>query len=120
MALINLFLNSQDFFTFEPGQVIFQRGEASDFMYGIMDGEVEIRVDSKTLEVISDGSVFGEMALIDNEPRSASAIARTECRVVQIDKDGFHRLIRENPDFALEVMRVMSERLRRQIEMNRK
>ena len=117
MALINLFLNSQDFFTFEEGQIIFERGDNSDFMYGIMDGEGEIRVGNKLLDTISDGRVFGEMALIDKGPRSATAVAKSECRVVQVDEEGFHKLIAENPGFALDVMKIMSERLRRQIEL---
>lgn len=115
MAILNLFLRSQEFFTFEAGQVIFERGDPSDFMYGIMDGEVEIRVGDRLLETISDGSVFGEMALIDDEPRSATAVAKTSCRVVQVNAPAFHELIALHPDFALEVMKLMSSRLRRQL-----
>ena len=116
MALQNLFLRSQVFFTFEAGQVIFERGDPSDFMYGIMDGEVEIRVEDHLLETIGGGSVFGEMALIDDEPRSASAIAKTECRVVQVNAPAFHEMIALHPDFALDVMKIMAQRMRRSID----
>jgi len=116
MAIINLFRESRHFFTFEAGQVIFERGDHSDFMYGIIDGDVEIRVGEHALETISDGSVFGEMALIDHGPRSATAVAKTLCRVVQVDALGFYKLIAKDPGFALEVMRIMSSRLRRQID----
>ena len=116
MAVINLFLESRNFFTLEAGQVIFERGDHSDFMYGIVDGKVEIRVGDRLLETIGDGAVFGEMSLIDHEPRSATAVAKTECRVVQVDAAGFYKLIAENPAFALDVMRTMSTRLRRQLE----
>lgn len=115
MAILNLFLESKDFFTFEAGQVIFERGDASDFMYGIMHGEVDIRVGDRVVETIQDGSVFGEMALIDDEPRSATAVARTECRVVQLNAPAFHEMIALHPDFALDVMKVMAERMRRQL-----
>jgi CRP-like cAMP-binding protein len=116
MAILNLFVQSKAFFTFEAGQVIFERGDPSDYMYGIMEGQVDIRVGDRILETISAGSVFGEMALIDDEPRSATAVARTECRVVQVDAPAFHELIVLHPDFALDVMKLMTLRLRRQID----
>jgi len=116
MALQNLFSKSTHYFTFEAGQIIFERGDASDFMYGIMNGNVEIRVGEVVIETISGGSVFGEMALIDDEPRSASAVAKTECRVVQLDAPAFHEMIALHPDFALDVMKIMAQRMRRQID----
>jgi CRP-like cAMP-binding protein len=116
MANFNRFVQSKRFFTFEAGQVIFERGDASDFMYGIVTGDVDIRLGDRLLETISAGSVFGEMALIDDEPRSATAVAKTECRVVQVDAPGFHELIILHPEFALEVMKLMTHRLRRQID----
>jgi CRP-like cAMP-binding protein len=116
MALQNLFLRSPSFFTFEAGQIIFERGDQSDFMYGIIDGEVEIRVGGNPIETIGGGSVFGEMALIDDEPRSATAVAKTECRVVQLDAPAFHEMIALHPDFALDVMKIMAQRMRRQID----
>jgi len=115
MAIINLFLRSPDYFTFEAGQVIFERGDPSDYMYGIMSGEVEIRIGDRLLETIGDGSVFGEMALIDDEPRSATAVAKSDCRVVQVSAPAFHELIALHPDFALDVMKLMAYRLRRQM-----
>jgi len=114
MAFINLFLDSKEFFTFEAGQVIFERGDPSDFMYGIMDGVVEIRVGDHVLETLTGGHVFGELALLDDEPRSATALAKTECRVVQVGAPGFHEMIALYPEFALDVMRTMANRLRRQ------
>lgn len=120
MALQNLFLQSTNFFTFEAGQVIFERGDGSDYMYGIVDGEVDIRVGETVIETIGGGSVFGEMALIDDEPRSATAVARTECRVVQLDAPAFHEMIALHPDFALDVMKIMAARMRRQIDAKAK
>jgi CRP-like cAMP-binding protein len=116
MAILNLFVQSKDYYTFEAGQVIFERGDPSDYMYGIVDGQVEIRVGDRILETIGAGSVFGEMALIDDEPRSATAVAKTECRVVEVDAPAFHELIVLHPDFALDVMKLMTYRLRRQID----
>jgi len=116
MAILNLFVDSKKSFTFEAGQVIFQRGDASDYMYGIVKGQVDIRLGDRVLETISDGSVFGEMALIDDEPRSATAVAKTECRVAQITAPTFHEMIALHPDFALDVMKIMARRARRQLD----
>ena len=113
--LTNLFLQAPEHYTFEAGQVIFEKGDPSDFMYGIMAGEVDIRVGDALVETIGPGSVFGEMALIDDEPRSATAVARSDCKVVQVDGPGFHELIALHPDFALDVMKLMAERMRRHL-----
>lgn len=115
MAIQNLFLHAPNPFTFEAGQIIFERGDPSDFMYGIVRGEVEIRIGSQVVETISGGTVFGEMALIDDEPRSATAIARTDCEVVQLSAPDFHEMIALHPDFALDVMKIMAHRQRRQL-----
>lgn len=116
MAISNLFLQSKDFFTFEAGQIIFEKGDPSDFMYGIMSGEVDIRVGGTVVETIADGAVFGEMALIDDEPRSATAVAKTDCQVVQVTAPTFHEMIALRPDFALDVMKIMAQRMRRQLD----
>lgn len=115
MGVINLFLESPECFTFEPGQIIFQRGDRSDYMYGIVEGQVDVKVGDRLLETLGEGEVFGEMALIDHEPRSATAVARSGCRVVQVDAAGFYRLIAAHPGFALDLMKTMSHRLRRQL-----
>ncbi len=62
------------------------------------------------------GAIFGEMVLVDNSPRSATAIARTDCRVVPISEKRFQFLIQETPYFAIQVMQIMATRLRRMNE----
>ncbi|HEU5100134.1 MAG TPA: Crp/Fnr family transcriptional regulator [Roseiflexaceae bacterium] len=61
------------------------------------------------------GGIVGEMALIDDRPRSATAVAATDCRLVPIDERRFTFLVQQTPMFALAVMRVMAERLRRRL-----
>jgi CRP-like cAMP-binding protein len=82
-------------------------------MYIVAEGEVEISIGSHVLEVLGPEAIFGEMALVTNEPRSATARARTDCRVVEIPERRFVFLTQQTPHFALDVMRVMAERLRR-------
>jgi CRP-like cAMP-binding protein len=65
------------------------------------------------VEEVGPGGILGEMALIDTEPRSATATARTDSRVVRVDQKQFTFLVHEHPTFALQVMRVMAGRLRK-------
>jgi CRP-like cAMP-binding protein len=81
-------------------------------MYVVVQGEVEIWVGPVLAETVTSGGVFGEMALIDQHPRSADAIAQSDCKVVPLDQKGFEYLVSETPFFALQVMGIMAERLR--------
>jgi CRP-like cAMP-binding protein len=81
-------------------------------MYVVKKGVVELSVRGKVIASIENGGVFGEMALIDNKPRSATARAKTNCDLVPIDEERFLVLVHQKPSFALEVMRVLAQRLR--------
>jgi len=81
-------------------------------MFGVISGEVDIFIGNVILEVVGAGMVFGEMALIDDEVRSASASARTDCRLAQIDLATFEVLAASSPGFARQIMKVMARRLR--------
>jgi CRP-like cAMP-binding protein len=97
------------------GRAIFQEGQAGSEMYIVTSGKVELRADERVLETLEAGGVFGEMALVDDQPRSASAVAVTDCELVPIDEKRFEFLMGRMPFFALEVMRVMARRLRRSL-----
>jgi CRP-like cAMP-binding protein len=112
MASINIFKNDRHFDMFLAGQVIFKEGEPGDLMYVVQEGEVDILVRGKLIETVGPGGVVGEMALIDNDARSATAIAKTDCRLVPLDETRFNLYVHQTPFFALQVMRVMSDRLR--------
>ncbi len=74
-------------------------------MYIVTSGEVEIVLRGKVLETVGIGSVFGEMAIIDDLERSAEAYAKTEVKVVVIDQARFYQLTRNDPAFALRIMK---------------
>jgi len=112
MAILGLFQNTGDFENFSPGQVIFNRGDAGTFMYVVKQGEVELQINNRPFTTVSAGGILGEMALIDQEPRSLTAVAKTECQLVPIDQKRFGFLVQQTPFFALEVMKIMAERLR--------
>jgi CRP-like cAMP-binding protein len=82
-------------------------------MYAVKEGEVELVVDGSAVETVGPGGIFGEMALIEHDVRSATAIARTTCELVPIDERRFTFLVQQNPYFAMQVFRVMARRLRR-------
>ncbi len=98
---------------FAPGEVIFGQGDTGDCMYVIRSGEVDIEVNGKVVETLTPGTLFGEMALIDGGPRSATARAKTDCEVAAITEKSFLFLVDEMPYFALFVMRTIVDRLRR-------
>jgi len=107
-----LFQHSPNYKTFTVGQLIFKQGDVGDFMYIVQEGEVDILLHDKVIETVEAGGILGELALIDNRPRAATAIARTDCKVVPIDENRFTYMVQETPHFAIHVMEVMAERLR--------
>lgn len=98
--------------TFWPGQVIFREGDPGKVMFVVMEGQVRLTVNGKTVEVIEPGGIFGELALVDGAPRSASAEADTACTLATISEERFFNLVQQTPRFALRVMRVLAMRLR--------
>jgi CRP-like cAMP-binding protein len=111
-----LFKEDEHRVEFKTGQVIFEAGRHGDEMYVVRAGSVVMRAGDKLLETIGTGGIFGEMALIDDSPRSASVIALSDCELVVIDRKRFEAYLRRVPGFAIEVMRVMADRLRRRTE----
>jgi CRP-like cAMP-binding protein len=112
MSTLALFRNDGDTRAFAPGETIFVEGEEGGTMYVVLEGSVRLSVTGRTLEKVAQGGVFGEMALIDAAPRSATAVALTACTLVPVTAQRFKALVRESPDFAVEIMRVMAARLR--------
>jgi CRP/FNR family transcriptional regulator, cyclic AMP receptor protein len=113
MTEINIFRHASDAHEVPAGHVLFREGEPGDSLFAVAEGEVELTVGGDVVEEVGPGGILGELALVDHAPRSATAIARTPARVVQVDADRFGYLVHEHPTFALQVMTVMAERLRR-------
>ena len=113
MSEINLFRNATDTLALEPGAAVFEQGDPGDVMYAVVEGSVDIVLDDRVLETVDSGGIVGEMALIDDGPRSASAIASTPVRLARIGEREFMFLVQEHPTFALQVMRILAERIRR-------
>ena len=113
---LTIFKDAENYQTYAAGETIFDDGQEGDYMFVVIEGEVEIVAKGKVINRIGVGEIFGEMALIDNSPRSADARASRECRVVPVDQYNFTHYVQHSPFFAIYVMSVMAERLRGQID----
>ncbi len=114
MDPLRLFRNDEDAEFYPAGETIFEAGDVGEYMYVVNQGEVEVVLNGRVIETVEAGGILGEMALIDNSPRSAAAVAKTDCRLFPLNRRRFTFLIQEHPFFALHVMSIMAERLRRQ------
>ena len=94
------------------GGVIFREGEQADELFVIKSGYVRIQIGNRMVAELTADDIFGEMALIDSEPRSATAVAITDVELVPITENQFLFLVGQTPYFALKVMRTLAQRLR--------
>ncbi len=107
---------------YEPGDVIFREGSASDAAYLIISGKVQIMkgyetANAKEIAVVGAGEYVGEMGAIDNQPRSASALALSRVVCAPVTPAEFLDMLRKNPDEAIDLLKVLFDRLR---EANRR
>lgn len=98
---------------YAAGEKIFLEEDPGDYMYLVVEGKVSIVTYGTVLENVGLHGIFGELALIDNAPRSAAALAAEPSEVALINRDTFLELVRANPAFSLYVMRQLAARIRR-------
>lgn len=109
----DLFRHDTDLIILAPGEALFREGERGDEMFVLLEGELDVMAGAKIVDSAQAGALLGEMALIDGSPRSASALARTPCKLAKINLRRFHFLVQQNPFFATHVMQVLANRLRK-------
>jgi CRP-like cAMP-binding protein len=97
---------------FRQGEIIFREGDPASELYVIKSGRVDVTSGNRLLATFGEHDIFGEMALIDNSPRSATVTAVTDVELVPVDEKQFLFLVSHTPFFALRVMRVLANRLR--------
>ncbi len=97
------------------GEVILREGQQGGHMYMLLSGEVKISKQGTDIDSLVAGDVFGEMTLLADQTRSATVTAVTECIAIPVDNAQFATLIQRHPDLAVQVMRAMSERMRRSL-----
>ena len=103
---------------FNSGEIIFRENEEGNEMFVIVEGQVEIRKatgpsSNKTLTILHKGDMFGEMAIIEKMPRSATAVAVQPTRLLVLNEKLYEATMTSNPDFARKMNKVLSERIRR-------
>jgi len=96
----------------EKGEVIFEQGDDGDAFYMVVEGAVLISRGTTNLATLGSREGFGEMSILDKEPRSATATAVEDTTLLSLDRDSFDRVIEQNPVIARGVYRVLTERLR--------
>jgi CRP-like cAMP-binding protein len=98
---------------FQAGDVIFSKGDPGSAMYVVLEGEVELHIGKKVVATLGPREPFGEMALIDESPRVATAIAKTDCVLVAVPEKRFLSMVKQTPLFGLQMLRVLAFRLRK-------
>ena len=114
MKVRGVFNNANSVKEVPAGSIIFEEGSEGDEMFGIVEGEVEVRLPNGVVRKLGVDETFGEMALIDDRTRSATAVAVVDSKLAVIDKRTFLFLVTETPMFALQVMSSIADRLRSQ------
>ena len=113
VRLPNIFDTPDAIVHYRSGETIFSTGQPAELMYLVKAGEVDIVRDGQTIETVGPDGFFGELALVDAQPRSANAIAKTDCTLAKVTEKQFLFMVGETPFFALTVIREMARRLRR-------
>ncbi|MBL9015647.1 MAG: Crp/Fnr family transcriptional regulator [Myxococcales bacterium] len=100
---------------FPAGTVLFEEGQPGDYMYVVQSGEVEIRRQvgetERVLAVLPTGEFFGEMAILNSRPRSATAVVKTNARLLVIEGKTFEAMMRARPEIALRIIKALATRL---------
>ena len=104
---------------YQEGQEVFAKGDTGDSMFIIYSGEIGIYDGPKQLALFDKGEIFGELALLDTEPRSASTVAETDVLLFRVDQEDFFELMEERDEILRNVLRILCQRIRVQNEKMR-
>lgn len=107
-----LFRHDSDSIALPAGQKLFSEGDVANEMYVLLDGEADIIVGNTIVEHSRSGALLGEMALIEECPRTATVVTRTPCRFARITPKRFMFLVQQTPFFSIHVMKTLADRLR--------
>lgn len=101
--------------TYDVGQTLIREGEAADAVYVLIEGAVEITIASRTGPIVVNTSgrneIIGEIAIFGDVPRTATVTATSRVEALKISKDLFINVVRQNPDAAIELLRILATRL---------
>jgi len=112
MDFSRYFRNPKESVSLQPGEVLFRQGDPGDSMFAVIEGELDVLVDDVVVDHIAAGRIFGEVALVEHSPRTATMVASSPCVIAKVDQRQFMFMVHETPTFALDVMKELIERLR--------
>jgi CRP-like cAMP-binding protein len=117
---LKLLAFASEIVSFQSGDIVFNSGENADFAYVIMEGAVDIIIETDAGPVVEltlrENQLIGELGLLNNTPRIATLIANGDLRAMKITAEMFFRILRENSEVALDVIRMLSDKLARSHE----
>jgi CRP/FNR family transcriptional regulator, cyclic AMP receptor protein len=105
-------LGEQAIVRYDKGKVIMVAGQAGALMYVVTEGRVAISIGEAVVDRVGPGGIFGEMALIDQSPRAANAVAESDCALLAMNRNVFLNLVKSEPAFGIALLSAMAERLR--------
>ena len=108
-GLVNL-MKGQEPATYPPGKMIMQEGTGGAFMYIVLEGKIAITIKGALVGKAGTGGVFGEMALVDQSMRAATAVAETECKLLAINRNAFLQLVKTSPAFGAALLSGLAAR----------
>ncbi len=114
---LKLLAFASEIVTFEDGDIVFNSGDSADYAYVIMEGAVDIITETEKGPIVtvtlSQNQLIGELGVLNNTPRIATLIANGNLRAMKITAEMFFRILRENTEVALDVIRMLSDKLTR-------
>ncbi len=122
-AKLKLLAFTSERLTFDPGQALFQQGDAGDAAYIVMEGAADVLIDTPKGPVkvanLGRNAIVGEIAILCDVPRTATVVAQEKTVTLKINTDTFFRLVNEFPQMAVEIMRELARRLEKTNEQLR-
>ena len=97
---------------YDNGEIIFKDGDIGDSMFIVLEGKISITKGDKEIALLDKGASLGEMALLDNENRSANAIAKDDSILLKINQDVFYELMESNADIMKQIIKLLTGRIR--------
>lgn len=111
MAGLQRLMHDREPVRFPGGRAIMKEGDTGALMYIVLEGTVAIAIQSKVVERVGSGGFFGEMALVDQSPRSASATAETDCALLGMNRNDLLALVKTSPAFGMSLLKALADRL---------
>lgn len=94
------------------GDVIVREGEETDEAYIILEGEIDVTKKGMHLATLEENSIFGEIALVDQRPRTATCTAKTNCILGMVTRTNYKELIKYRPQAVIPIMKIVTDRMR--------